>query len=291
MPSNNELEKGVLYVVPTPIGNLSDITLRARETLENCDFIAAEDTRVSGKLLMLLGIKKPMVSYHEHNKISEGKKICGRLKNGETCALVTDAGTPAVSDPGAELVALCAENGIKVISLPGACAAVTALAGSGIPSRRFCFEGFLPENASERREYLESIKYEKRTLIYYIAPHDLDRAIAELSGALGNRKCVLAKELTKRNEKYFYTTLGELPALLAAADPAVKKGEFVLIVAGASEDADADWKQLTVEEHILRYLKLGMTKMEACKAVARDRGRPKGEIYKIASEMNIETDG
>jgi 16S rRNA (cytidine1402-2'-O)-methyltransferase len=222
MPSN-EIEKGVLYVVPTPIGNLSDITPRAKETLENCDFIAAEDTRVSGKLLMLLGIKKPMVSYHEHNKMSEGKKVCERIKSGETCALVTDAGTPAISDPGSELVALCAENGIKVISLPGACAAVTALAGSGIPSRRFCFEGFLPESTAERREYLESIKLEKRTLIYYIAPHDLDKAIAELSRALGNRRCVLAKELTKINEKYFYTTLSELPAVLDAAGSAVKR--------------------------------------------------------------------
>lgn len=284
--SNNQIEKGVLYVVPTPIGNLSDITLRAKETLENCDFLAAEDTRVSGKLLMLLGIKKPMVSYHEHNKVSEGKKICERIKSGETCALVTDAGTPAISDPGTELVALCAENGIKVISLPGACAAVTALAGSGMPSRRFCFEGFLPENAGERREYLENIKHERRTLIYYIAPHDLDKAIGEMSKALGNRKCVLAKELTKLNEKYFYTTLGELPSALEAAGPAVKKGEFVLMVEGAPENADDDWKTLTVEEHILRYMKLGMTKMEACKAVARDRGRPKGEIYKTAAEMN-----
>lgn len=288
MPSN-EIEKGVLYVVPTPIGNLSDMTPRAKEVLENCDFIAAEDTRVSGKLLMLLGIKKPMVSYHEHNKISEGKKVIERIKSGETCALVTDAGTPAVSDPGSELVSLCAESGIKVISLPGACAAVTALAGSGMPSRRFCFEGFLPENTAERKEYLESIKFEKRTLIYYIASHDLDKAIAELYGALGNRKCVLAKELTKINEKYFYATLSELPALLDAAGPAMKKGEFVLIVEGAAENADDDWKELSVEEHILRYLKLGLTKMDACKAVARDRGRPKGEIYKVASNMKNET--
>jgi 16S rRNA (cytidine1402-2'-O)-methyltransferase len=282
----NEIERGVLYVVPTPIGNMSDITPRAKETLENCDFLAAEDTRVSGKLLMLLGIKKPMVSYHEHNKTAEGKRICERIKSGETCALVTDAGTPAISDPGTELVALCAENGIKVISLPGACAAVTALAGSGMPSRRFCFEGFLPDNTSERREYLESIKLEKRTLIYYIAPHDLDKAITDLTSALGNRKCALAKELTKINEKYFYTTLHELPGLLEAAGASIKKGEFVLIVEGASEKADDDWKQLTVEEHITRYFKLGMTKMEACKAVARDRGKPKGEIYKVASEMN-----
>lgn len=281
-----EIEQGLLYVVPTPIGNLSDITLRTKDVLENCSFIAAEDTRVSGKLLFLLGIKKPMVSYHEHNKAASGKTICDRILRGETCALVTDAGTPAISDPGTELVALCVENGIKVISLPGACAAITALSGSGLPSRRFCFEGFLPDNTNERKEYLENVKNEKRTLIYYIAPHDLDKTLSEILEVFGNRKCVLAKELTKLNERYLYSTLEELPKLIKSFDASIKKGEFVFMVEGASDLESESWEQLTVAEHITRYLKLGMTKMDACKQVARDRGVPKGEVYKIATEIS-----
>ncbi|HAN20767.1 MAG TPA: 16S rRNA (cytidine(1402)-2'-O)-methyltransferase [Clostridiales bacterium] len=278
-------EKGVLYVVPTPIGNLSDMTLRAKEVLENCHFVSAEDTRVSGKLLFLLEIKKPMVSYHEHNKNIVGKIIRDRILNGETCALVTDAGTPAISDPGTELVSLCVENGIKVIALPGACAAVTALSGSGLPSRRFCFEGFLPDNVKERKEYLESVKNEKRTLVYYIAPHDLEKALEEILNVFGNRKCVLAKELTKLNERYIYSTLALLPEILQNADASIKKGEFVLIVEGATENTDEGWHELSVEEHLARYINLGMSKMDACKQVARDRGVPKGEIYKIATNL------
>lgn len=283
--SVQEIEKGVLYVVPTPIGNLSDITLRAKNVLENCDFAAAEDTRVSGKLLMLLGIKKPMVSYHEHNKNSAGKTVCERILGGETCALVTDAGTPAVSDPGTELVSLCAEKGIKVIALPGACAAVTALSGSGMHSRRFCFEGFLPDKVNTRKEYLENIKNEKRTLIYYIAPHDLEKSLSDLYNTLGDRKCVMAKELTKLNERYIHSSLGKLPEIFNNSDAALKKGEFVLIVDGAPENSDEFWKHLTIEEHIIGYIKLGMTKMQSCKLVARDRGVPKSKIYKTASGM------
>jgi len=281
----SELEQGVLYIVPTPIGNLSDITLRAKEVLEGCSFVAAEDTRVSGKLLFLYEIKKPMVSYHEHNKNAGGKAICERILRGETCALVTDAGTPAISDPGTDLVSLCVEKGIKVIALPGACAAVTALSGSGLPSRRFCFEGFLPENTSEKKEYLDSVKNEKRTLIYYIAPHDLDKTLAEFFIAFGDRKCVLAKELTKLNERYLHSSLAELPEVIQNFDPSIKKGEFVLIIEGAPDNADEGWANLSVEEHIIRYIKLGMSKMDACKQVARDRGVSKGEIYKIATEI------
>ena len=280
-----EIEKGVLYVVPTPIGNLSDITPRGREVLEFCHFVAAEDTRVNRKLLFLLGIKKPMVSYHEHNKNKSGKMICERILNGETCALITDAGTPAISDPGSDLVALCAEKNIKVVPLPGACAAITALSGSGLPSVRFCFEGFLPENAGERREYLESVVNEKRTLIYYIAPHDLDRALSEFKEAFGNRRCVLAKELTKLNERYIHSTLEKLPVELDNCEASIKKGEFVLIIEGSTNSETAFWSELSVEDHLKRYLDLGMTKMDACKKVARDRGVPKGEIYKIATGL------
>lgn len=276
-------EKGVLYVVPTPIGNLSDMTLRAKEVLESCDFVAAEDTRVSGKLLFLLGIKKPLFSYHEHNKNAGGKAVCERILHGETCALVTDAGTPAISDPGTELVSLCSEMGIDVIALPGACAAVTALSGSGLPSRRFCFEGFLPDNKNERKEYLESVKNEKRTLIYYIAPHDLDKTLSEFYDAFGDRRCVLAKELTKLNERYIHSSLGSLPEILQNAEASIKKGEFVLIIEGAEDTTGNDWISLSIEEHISRYIQLGMSKMDACKQVARDRGIPKGEIYKIAT--------
>lgn len=285
---SSELEKGVLYVVPTPIGNLSDITLRAKDVLENCHFIAAEDTRVSGKLLYLFGIKKPMISYHEHNKNAGGKAICDRIQKGETCALVTDAGTPAISDPGTELVALCYKNNINVITLPGACAAITALSGSGLPSRRFCFEGFLPDNTKERKEYLDSIKNEKRTLIYYIAPHDLEKALSELLNAFGDRKCVLAKELTKLNERYIHSSLKKLPDILQNADASIKKGEFVLLLEGAPKNIEEEWELLSIEEHIYRYIKLGLSKMDACKQVARDRGVPKSEIYKIATELKFE---
>ena len=278
-------EKGILYIVPTPIGNLSDITPRAKEVLESCSFVAAEDTRVSGKLLMLLGIKKPMVSYREHNRAGSGAKICGRIAKGETCALVTDAGTPAISDPGAELVALCAGNGIEIVALPGACAAVTALSASGLPSGRFCFEGFLPDSAAARREYLESVKNERRTLIYYIAPHDLEKTLAELKNSFGDRRCVLAKELTKLNERYIRATLGKLLEIIENSPPALKKGEFVLVVQGAQEDEDCFWKQLTVEQHILSYIRSGSAKMDACKRVAKDRGVPKSEVYRIASHM------
>lgn len=282
---NSIPKKGCLYIVPTPIGNLSDITVRAKNMLEECDFVAAEDTRVSGKLLMLLGIKKPLVSYHEHNKAYAGKKICDRILSGQVCAIVTDAGTPAISDPGTELVSLCAEKNINVIALPGACAAITALSGSGLPSRRFCFEGFLPDNKNERIEYLSSAKDEVRTLIYYIAPHDLEKTVTELYEYFGDRKCVLAKELTKLNERYLYTTLGKLPEQLKKAEPSFKKGEFVLVLEGSSAKNDNDWADISVEEHLLRYIKLGVKKMDACKLVAKERGISKASVYKIATEM------
>ena len=270
---------GILYIVPTPIGNMGDMTPRAKEVLERVDFVASEDTRVGGKLLMLLGIKKPLVSYHEHTSKSATDSIIERIRSGESCALITDAGTPAVSDPGEKLVRECADAGIEITALPGACAAVTAISASGLPSRRFCFEGFLPENKRERRERLEELSREKRTFILYVSPHDIDSYLPELANTLASRKCVLAKELTKLHERYLRGTVKEIAEKLQTLSPAEKKGEFVMICEGMSEE-DAFWKEMTVEEHVEHYISLGLSKMDACKATARDRGVGKGEIYK-----------
>ena len=270
---------GILYIVPTPIGNMGDMTPRAKEVLERVDFVASEDTRVGGKLLMLLGIKKPLVSYHEHTSKSATDSIIERIRSGESCALITDAGTPAVSDPGEKLVRECADAGIEITALPGACAAVTAISASGLPSRRFCFEGFLPENKRERRERLEELSREKRTFILYVSPHDIDSYLPELANTLASRKCVLAKELTKLHERYLRGTVKEIAEKFQTLSPAEKKGEFVMICEGMSEE-DAFWKEMTVEEHVEHYISLGLSKMDACKATARDRGVGKGEIYK-----------
>lgn len=270
---------GTLYIVPTPIGNMGDMTPRAKEVLESVDFVASEDTRVGGKLLMLLGIKKPLVSYHEHTSKSATDSIIERIQNGESCALITDAGTPAVSDPGEKLVNACASAGVEITALPGACAAVTAISASGLPSRRFCFEGFLPENKRERLERLEELSREKRTFILYISPHDIDSYLPELAKVLADRKCVLAKELTKIHERYFRGTAQEIAERFQTLSPSEKKGEFVMICEGMSEE-DAFWKEMTVKEHVDHYMSLGLSKMDACKATARDRGVGKGEIYK-----------
>ncbi len=271
---------GTLYIVPTPIGNLGDITERARETLENADFVASEDTRVGGKLLMMLGIKKPLISYHEHSKSAVSQAIVDRILSGENCALITDAGTPAVSDPGEKLVADCSAAGITVVALPGACAAITALSASGLASRRFCFEGFLPENKKERRDRIEELAHEKRTFILYISPHDTEKYLTELAEALGDRKCVLAKELTKIHERYFRGTVKGLAEEFSKLSAPERKGEFVMICEGTTEE-DAFWKELSVEEHYEHYISLGLSKMDSCKQVARDRGVGKGDIYKI----------
>lgn len=273
---------GTLYIVPTPIGNMGDMTPRAREVLESVDFVASEDTRVGGKLLMLLGLKKPLVSYHEHTSKGATDAIITRIQNGESCALITDAGTPAVSDPGEKLVCACADAGVEITALPGACAAVTAISASGLPSRRFCFEGFLPENNRERRERIEELSREKRTFILYISPHDIEDYLAELASALTDRKCVLAKELTKLHERYFRGTVTELTEKFKTLTPSEKKGEFVMIIEGRSED-DAFWKDMSVEDHVEHYISLGLSKMDACKAAARDRGVGKGEIYRIVN--------
>lgn len=273
---------GTLYIIPTPIGNLGDITERAKSTLSEVDFIAAEDTRVGGKLMMLLNIKKPLVSYHEHSNNTVIDGICQRIIDGESCGLITDAGTPAVSDPGEKLVAACAEAGIAICALPGACAAVTAISASGLASRRFCFEGFLPENNRERKERIGELAREKRTFILYISPHDAESYLKELAEALGERKCVLAKELTKIHEKYFRGTVKTVSEQFASLSAPEKKGEYVFVCEGMAEE-EAFWSEMSIEEHVEHYISLGLSKMDACKQTARDRGVGKGEIYKAVN--------
>ncbi len=274
----NRTEPGTLYLVATPIGNLADISERALKVLSECSFIACEDTRNSGLMLSRLGIKKPLVSYHEHNKARCGPELVERMLSGETCALVTDAGTPAISDPGEDLVALCADAGITVHPVPGCCAAVSALSVSALPSRRWVFEGFLPMQGSERRETIEEIKKEKRTCIIYEAPHRLRRTLAELTGELGvQRPAALCRELTKLNEETLRGTLGELAAVYSETEP---RGEYVLVIGGA-EDEKPSLCSLTPEEHVAHYIAAGMSEKDAIKAAARDRGVPKNEIYSI----------
>ncbi len=272
-----EVQKGTLYVVPTPIGNLEDMTERALFVLRNVDFVAAEDTRVSGKLLKLYDISATFVSYHEHNKASQGEKILERLQNGESGAIVTDAGTPAISDPGEALVALCRARGVEVVPLPGACAFVTALSASGFPSRRFCFEGFLPTDKRERNELLDGYKNEPKTVIFYEAPHRVSETAKVLLEALGDRKVCAARELTKLNEEFFIGTLSELCAHFEEKEP---RGEYVLIVEGASREEHVFFESMSVEEHVAFYEKQGLARMDAIKACARDRHVPKNEIYK-----------
>ena len=268
---------GTLYLVATPIGNLDDMPPRVAATFGMVDFIAAEDTRVSGAMLSKFGIKKPFCSYYEHNKKQKGEGIAERLAAGESCALVTDAGMPAISDPGEDIVRLCAERGIPVSVIPGPCAAVSALAVSGVFTGKFAFEGFLPTASGDRREAIEEVKTEKRTLIFYEAPHRLTKTLDELFAALGDRKIALCRELTKINEEVIRTTLSGAVEYYKAATP---KGEFVLIVEGApKEEENSLAKTLTIEEHVAHYISQGMTKNDAIKAAAHDRGVGKSEIY------------
>lgn len=274
----NEIVKGALYIVATPIGNLSDLSERAKKVLSEVDFIAAEDTRVTGKLLMCMGIKKPLVSYHEHNKREKGEEIVARIKAGESCAEVSDAGTPAISDPGEDLVRLCAEADIPVYAIPGPCAAISALSVSGLPTSKFAFEGFLPVNKNKKRKQLESVKASAYTLIFYEAPHKLCDTLSAMLDVLGDRRISLVRELTKINEEVFRTTLsGAVKHYLEAAP----KGEFVLIVEGASETDEAPfWENMDEQAHVEHYISLGMEKMDAIKAAAKDRGVAKNVIYK-----------
>ena len=273
---------GILYLVPTPIGNLGDISLRARQTLENADFIAAEDTRVSLKLLNHLEIKKPLVSYYEHNKTFKGGRIVERILAGETCALVSDAGSPAISDPGEDLVRLCAENGVEVRAIPGCCAAVNALAVSGLPTGRFTFEGFLTVNKKSRREHLNSLKDETRTMIFHEAPHKLRTTLNDLMEAFGpDRRISLCRELTKLHEEVLRFTLAEAVAYYEENAP---KGEYVLVVAGAAPKTGA---VVTLEDGVAQVLALkeqGMRLKDAAKEVAEHTGLSKNELYAAALE-------
>ena len=274
---------GTLYLVATPIGNLGDFSPRAVETLETVDFIAAEDTRVSIKLLNHFEIKKPLVSYHEHNHITAGQSILARLLAGESCALVTDAGTPAVSDPGEDLVRLCAENDVEVLSIPGCCAAVNALAVSGLPTGRFTFEGFLTVNKKSRRERLESLKNEERTMIFHEAPHKLMTTLEDMLAVFGpDRRIALCRELTKLHEETRRCTLGEAIAYYTENTP---KGEFVLVLAGAEpREATA----VTLEDAVAQVLTLkaqGMRLKDAAKEVAEHTGLSKNELYAAALEQ------
>ncbi len=230
-----ELEKNTLYLVTTPIGNLSDMTPRAVEVLGKVDFVACEDTRVGGALLSRFGIKKPLISYFEHNKRDRGETIAARILAGESCAMISDAGTPAISDPGEDLAALCREKGIKVSPIPGVSALITALSASGMPSGRFCFEGFLSMNRKSRREHLASLEHERRTMIFYEAPHKLRSTLADLLETFGDRELVIARELTKIHEEFIHTTLEKAQALYETVSP---KGEFVLILRGDGSEPD-----------------------------------------------------
>ena len=274
---------GMLYLVPTPIGNLSDISVRCRETLEQADFIAAEDTRVSLKLLNHLGIKKPLVSYFEHNKAQKGEMIVERILAGETCALVSDAGSPAISDPGEDLVKQCAQAGITVCAIPGPCAVITALSISGQSTGRFCFEGFLSTAKKSRREHLESLANEMRTMVFYEAPHKLLNTLEDMAGVFGaGRPISLCRELTKLHEEVIRTTLGGAIELYSQQSP---KGEFVLVVAGAEP---AEEKVATEEDAVKRVKELmdgGMSRKDAVKQAAQELHLPKNVVYDAA--LNI----
>ena len=274
---------GMLYLVPTPIGNLSDISIRCRETLEQADFIAAEDTRVSLKLLNHLGIKKPLISYFEHNKSLKGEMIVQRILAGETCALVSDAGSPAISDPGEELVKQCAEAGITVCAIPGPCAVITALSISGQATGRFCFEGFLSTAKKSRRDHLESLVNETRTMVFYEAPHKLLNTLEDMAGVFGeDRPISLCRELTKLHEEVIRTTLGGAIELYRQQPP---KGEFVLVVAGA---APVEEKVATEEDAVKRVKELmdsGMSRKDAIKQTAQELHLPKNVVYDAAQNI------
>ncbi len=279
----NKVNGGTLYLVTTPIGNLADLSERAKKVLAGVDFVAAEDTRNSAKLLAIFGIKKPMVSYYEHNKRERGEEICARISAGESCALVTDAGMPGISDPGEDIVRLCAERGIPVTAVPGPCAAMTALTLSGLFTGRFAFEGFLSTNKGERRDRLAELKCDTRTLIFYEAPHKLKATLADLYSAFGERKISLCRELTKLNEEILRTTLSVATAMYSEHEP---RGEYVLIVEGASTEqvrAEAFWSEMSIEEHVAHYVGEGKSKMDAIKACAKDRGIAKNEVYKVVN--------
>ena len=275
---------GMLYLVPTPIGNLGDISPRCRETLENADFIAAEDTRVTLKLLNYLGIKKSLVSYYEHNKAFKGNVILDRILSGETCALVSDAGSPAISDPGEDLVRLCAENGVTVCAIPGPCAVITAISISGLPTGRFCFEGFLSTAKKSRREHLQSLENETRTMVFYEAPHKLLGTLQDMAEQFGGeRKISLCRELTKLHEEVLRTTLAQAIEHYTANPP---KGEFVLVLDGAApavkEAATAD----DAAQRVKDLMASGLSRKDAVKQTAKELDLPKNVVYDAALSID-----
>ena len=272
---------GTLYLCATPIGNLQDMTPRVVETLREVDVIAAEDTRNSIKLLNHFEIKTPMTSYHEYNKMEKAEQLVSQLLSGKNIALITDAGTPAISDPGEVLVAKCQEAGVPVTSLPGCCACITALTLSGLPTRRFCFEGFLPSDKKEKKYILDELQNETRTIIMYEAPHHLKRTLKELYDVLGQRRITLCRELTKKFETVFPTTLEDALAYYEENEP---KGEYVLVLEGKSRkelllNQQAKWEEMSIEEHMALYEGQGIDRKSAMKMVAADRGVSKRDIY------------
>ena len=271
---------GMLYLIPTPIGNLGDISIRCRETLEQADFIAAEDTRVTLKLLNHLGIRKSLVSYYEHNKASKGNVILERILAGETCALVSDAGSPAISDPGEDLVKQCAEAGITVCAIPGPCAVITALSISGQSTGRFCFEGFLSTAKKSRREHLESLVGEQRTMVFYEAPHKLLTTLEDMAQVFGpDRPISLCRELTKLHEEVVRTTLGQAVERYRENPP---KGEFVLVIAGAPEKQKEAATPDDAAARVKDLMESGLSRKDAVKQTAKELNLPKNEVYEIA---------
>ena len=275
-------EPGTLYLCATPIGNLGDITERVLRTLESVDLIAAEDTRNTLRLLNHFGIKKPLTSYHEYNKYTKAEELISKLHRGASIAVVTDAGTPAISDPGEVIAAMCLEQGIRVTSLPGACALITALTMSGMPARRFCFEGFLPADKKERRYILTQLQREERTTILYEAPHHLRGTLQELYDNLGDRRITLCRELTKKFEEALPMTLASAIEYYGENEP---RGEYVLVLAGADraaleEEKRRNFEEMTLEEHMALYTDQGLNRKDAMKKVAADRGVSKRDIYK-----------
>lgn len=272
---------GKLYLCATPIGNLEDITLRVLRVLKEVDLIAAEDTRNSIKLLNHFDIKTPMTSYHEYNKIEKAYQLVEKMQQGQNIALITDAGTPGISDPGEDLVRICQESGIGVTSLPGAAACITALTMSGLPARRFAFEAFLPREKKERERILASLKNETRTIILYEAPHHLRKTLEELYETLGDRGIALCRELTKKYETVFPTSISGAMAYYEKEEP---RGEFVLVIQGKSfqeiqKEQQESWESLTLEEHMAHYENQDISRKEAMKLVAKDRGISKREVY------------
>ena len=276
-PTKGLITLSKLYVIGSPIGNLGDFSERAKETLKHVDFICAEDTRVTAILLNKFEIKKPMMSYHEHNAKERGQEILPRLLEGESCAVITDAGMPCISDPGEELVKLCAEHGVEVAAVPGPTAAMTALAISGLPTKRFCFEGFLSVTKRIRKEHLEQLKPLPQTLIFYEAPHKLKNTLNDLLEILGDRRISLCRELTKVHEEVIRGKISEMTALYEEKEP---RGEYVLVVEGASEKADEEISLAQAADMARELIAQGMKSSEACKTIAAKTPFSKSEIYK-----------